>query len=1269
MNIRFPSIGKPAHFLRKLLGIGLVVWMAGAPFVTAQAAVTVDQEPLVIQRPLPPNMVLMLDDSGSMASDYMPDWNYLADRSSDGLRDSLVNGTYYDPGQIYSPPPKADGSYYPDSGSDANNPLGTAYIDGFHTSYGTQDVTQYYGSYRYYEYLQATVDATYDPVPGCNGGDTLITSGTNSGKCQHEERSYTLYDARGSYWNPKCNQGDYYSNRQQQCVHVEITYTYYSPTTNNTCPSGGSYDATSGKCVRSQDVDAYLFTYTTGPVGGPYTRHYVGKNSADCAVAAALGSDCDFSAYTQQNVANWFSYYRTRILMAKSGVMNSFSNITPDFRIGFGSINNRNITDIKATGHYTTFNSDYIAQVQPFGDGSSGTQKAYLWDWLANISPNNSTPLRKALDAVGQYYETAQPWQTSGTDTTELTCRQSYTILTTDGFWNGSAPSTVIGNADGSAGDPVTSPDGKTANTYTVAQPYSDDQSDTLADVAMKYWKTDLRTSVSNEVPVPANGQDPAFWQHMVTFTLGLGFDPVGIKPSGTSIETIQDWADHPNATDANGNALYPIANFSWPTPTGNSINNIADLAHAGINGHGGFYSAKNSKDFANAIKDALARARSRNGSGSSLAANSTELKTGTVTYQAVYVTEKWEGDLRAYPLDPVTGDVAKDPSWNAAQNIPSAASRNIYTYNPSTGQAVAFKDISSLSSAEQSALGSNATEQQAILDYLRGDPTNEQKNVASGTGYRNRSTPLGDIVSSQPIYIGAPSANDFYNQTFTGSADYDSFVTAKLNRTPEMYVASNDGMLHAFDAGSGKETYAYMPAAVITDGIKNLADPDYGSPTVPHQYFNDGELTAANVYYGSAWHTVLVGTTGRGTAKAVYALDVTNPASIQFLWERSAGDGKTGSDYIGQMTGKPVIAQTANGQWSVIMGNGYNSTKGVSALLQFDISTGAMTVYPTSDTTANNGLAAPVVWIDDISNGLGTTAYAGDLHGNVWSFKLNYTSSTPPTGTLLFTATDGSKAQPITSGMLAGRNPDTGDRWLFFGTGQYLNAGDLNDLSVQSWYGIIVDTKTPKLISNLLTNGRSSLQQRYIVAETPGDDSVTPAILPARAITPAPTTPDMTGKSGWFIDLETPVTTTDSTTGTTTTTYMPEGERMVTTNQFQGSLLLGTTRIPLATDPCNPSGRGWIMAIDPFTGTNPQSNFFDVNGDGSVNAGDSITVGGKTYASAGLGYQSSPNNPIFVGNNMYTNLDNNDLSILKRKTSGNSGQTVRVSWRELTTQ
>lgn len=1302
---------------RRMLASVLGVWLLGAIYVPSIAAtVAVDQQPLTLQPPIPPNITLMLDDSGSMYWDYMPDWGYMTatdgtgNPTNDQVRNPAINGTYYNPNVTYVPPPKADSTAaapdtYPNSPG-----LTSAYFDGFldTTAADQQDVTSYTPNnnannsggrnYPYYQNLNVNRPVSSTANATCPSGATLVTNGPNSGKCASGTRGTIVY-----------------SQPTYTCQ-----YGYTGPDTNNNCWTTVS------------DTKNY-FTYTLGTSN---TRHYVGSTGTCSWLASATDkAACDDSPAVQQNVANWFSYYRSRILMAKSGLMTAFSTVDKTFRVGFGSINGSGASWIRNNLPSTNYpfstatkSANYLAEVQPFGDGSAGTQKSNFWTWVTALTANNSTPLRQALDAVGQYYQNTQPWSTMAGDptpissNTEIACRQSYTILTTDGFWNANYTSSATSGAADTSGPAVSGPNGQSGG-YVAAPPFSkgdtQDGSPSLADVATYYWKNDLRPGTANEVPT--NSADPAFWQHMVTFTMGLGFTPTGITGT-TSIADIFNWA-------MGGAAINP---FSWPTPASNSINNIADLAHAGVNGHGDFFSATNPQAFSSGLAEALKRAQERVGTGASLAANSTQLTNGTVAYQANYYTAKWKGDLRALPIDSSTGVISTIPSWSAATQLNAAATvsgtlrtypnRKVVTYAPpasgtGAGTFVSFINSSgappTLSTTEMNALGSTAQARAQMVDYLRGNNTLEQ---ANGVGsYRNRETPLGDIVDSQPVYSGAPNPNEFENQSFTGitstpttgdnpfnawavgtvDASGNPVASPASQRSPLVFVAANDGMLHAFDAKTGNEVYAYLPGAVITGGgaatgsaaqLANLSNPSYGA-SMPHQYYNDGELTIADVHVQlksdttPQWHTILVGTTGRGPAEAVYALDVTDPTNITPLWERSAGDNRANNNgYIGQMTGKPVIAQVADGNWQVLIGNGYNSQSNTAALLEFNIVDGTLSVHTAANRTgflsAPNGLAAPVAWMNDPVTGFSDVAYAGDLQGQVWQFPLatvttgkgkgapttTYTADLSSIGALVFstqmfptTASATPQPQPITSGMLAGKDPITGKVWLFFGTGQYLGATDLSNKQVQSWYGLIAQNSTTTATPpNSVTVG--NLVHRYITYEQAGDPAAKPPTLGARTVTLLPTPSDMTtDKQGWYMDLKQPVTDASGALAGSNA----QGERMVTPNQFQGNLLLGTTRIPVVTDVCNPSGSGWVMAVDPFTGTNPSAGFFLVNGGTGT-----VTVGGKVVPIAGVSFSSLPNNPIFVGGDMLMSFDNGNTSSLM--TSGSTGAMRRVSWQEL---
>jgi type IV pilus assembly protein PilY1 len=109
------------------------------------------------------------------------------------------------------------------------------------------------------------------------------------------------------------------------------------------------------------------------------------------------------------------------------------------------------------------------------------------------------------------------------------------------------------------------------------------------------------------------------------------------------------------------------------------------------------------------------------------------------------------------------------------------------------------------------------AADAQQVLNYLRGDKSNEGINTAS---FRTRSHILGDIVYSGAVPVGAPSG-PYADTGAAGSPNpgYNAFKSAKALRTPMVYVGGNDGMMHAFvdnAANGGKEAWAYVPKVAV---------------------------------------------------------------------------------------------------------------------------------------------------------------------------------------------------------------------------------------------------------------------------------------------------------------------------------------------------------------------------------------------------------------------------------------------------------------------
>ena len=687
------------------------------------------------------------------------------------------------------------------------------------------------------------------------------------------------------------------------------------------------------------------------------------------------------------------------------------------------------------------------------------------------------------------------------------------------------------------------------------------------------------------------------------------------------------------------------LPNAWWSTDGDTLTSNSGDWANETFRRASNYYVADRPQTMVESLTRAFAKiASEKAGSGSSLAANSTRLDTDTRTFQAQFLSGSWLGQLTSFSFNTATGTLSSTPVWSAGEQMPAWNLRNIWVHDPQNTGGSKYKTFrfTNLGSTQQTKLTSLAALSPAtgtqVVNYIRGDQSLEESvNGTLRTRSKEGADPswspiLGDIVNSTPIYVGAPNAALYANTpgTWNGKSSYASYAAAQAGRAPLVWVGANDGMVHAFNAETGAEVYAFVPNASIDKGLVNVADPDY-----QHQYFVDGDLAIADIYDGTNWRTILVGSMGRG-GPGIFALDITTPPTtaspntVQFLWEVDESDIPS----LGRNIGRPIITQIANGEWRVLLGNGPDSTGGTAKLIMLDVLTGDADVIDT-DTETDNGLSA-VLARDTNADGISDTAYAGDLAGRLWKFTS--LGGTPAVSTL-FTATDpGGTAQPITAAPAVARDPATGIPWVFFGTGRYLGDTDPADTQRQSWYGF-QDTGVAVT--------RAELKQRTAWNVGPVGNFLGRLVDEASA-------DDMAGFRGWYMDL-------------------PEtGERMVVPNQFQGGALISTTRTPDSTDVCRPSGGGWIMAINPFTGARLQDDFFDMNEDTEFNDEDRHDDSDSAWDDgdeqdenvSGLGERVSMNRPIFIENKMCYTMDDGTTRCVTIQ--GSSVQARRGSWREI---
>ncbi len=670
------------------------------------------------------------------------------------------------------------------------------------------------------------------------------------------------------------------------------------------------------------------------------------------------------------------------------------------------------------------------------------------------------------------------------------------------------------------------------------------------------------------------------------------------------------------------------------------------------------YFYATNPLGLEAALDDALSGVALTRSSAASVAASSTRLQSGTHVYQATFSSVDWHGDLLAYELDNTTGELsdAASPTWRAGEQLPDAAARNIVTWADGDGadflwyeltpeqQLALARPTAGLSRDLVEAIRNGgaslptaaAGEGRDRLAYIRGDRANEGR----GKKYRvrNKDTVLGDIVNSNPAYVGTQDFNYAASSDVPGSGSYASYVTDKASRTPMIYVGANDGMLHGFDATSGRERLAYAPLSVYPK-LSALTGKGYNNR---HHYLVDGSSAAVDAFIGGSWGTYMVGTTGGG-GKDIFALDVSDPDNFDkddVLWEfsttrlsaqgvditlrtpepRSQGYDAEHFENLGYSVPAPAAVLLHNGRWAAIVANGYGSTSGTAALFIIDLETGDLIrALDTGYTNGGNGLSTPFP-VDVDGDRVMDYVYAGDMQGNLWKFDL--TGSNPNQWRIaggqgnqrepLFVACANPNdcddtRQPITAQPEVGAYPG-GGVMVYFGTGSFFADSDRSNNQTQSFYGIrdrAVVIGDASASNNTGRVERHGLIQQEFVTQAAGtqsagiDEAGNPGTGSGETVRLASDYTVDDDDDGWVIDL--PLS----------------GERQVSAPSLSRGRIIFTTLIPNS-NPCGSGGTSFLVAIDAFSGGRLDFSPFDINHDQNFDDKDRTEHNRETvYASA----------------------------------------------------
>ncbi len=647
--------------------------------------------------------------------------------------------------------------------------------------------------------------------------------------------------------------------------------------------------------------------------------------------------------------------------------------------------------------------------------GMTTTTKSALTTAINALTPGGFTPLSDTLYEAYLYFNGSTPnfgkystgtsapaWMNGANykSPIQYSCQRNFVVFLTDGLpTHDDAVTTTLynqlpnapvlgGTCDAATSAPYTLAGWGTSGNLGTAPGASDRDSGRCLSATARYmFNADLNASLTGQ-------------QNVQSYFIGFGDDPSlavafsylqsAASAGGGQAYTAADLSELQTAlTTIVSNILQISTTFTAPTVAVNAFNRtqtLNDLYVSVFQPATNYHWPGNLKRYAlknNVIVDA-------NGQPA------VDATTGFFKSSAQSI---WSPSADGANI-PVGGAANLLPSWD-----PSATPhRNIYTFigsNPTAPVTLSSSDNTALTTTNpnltNAVLGITATtttQHDNTIKYARGEDIRDENSNQSTTDSRHT---MGDPLHAQPaavIYGGSPSTPD----------PTDGVI----------FVAENDGFLHAFSTATGVELWSFIPQEVLPT-LRSLYS---NGPQTGKQYTLDGSVKVlkydANgdgVVDASAGDRVFIYFgQGRG-GSTYYALDVTDRNNPKFMWSL----GPSNLPGLGQAWSTAQIArvkvgggvQTSKQNLVLLLTGGYDSAEENASYASADASGNALYMVDAVAGTVlwsgggasaqalqtfsrmDHAIPSDIAVLDTNGDGFADRMYVGDLAGQVWRFDI----------------------------------------------------------------------------------------------------------------------------------------------------------------------------------------------------------------------------------------------------------------------------------------